>query len=63
MHQKAIIQLKTHNVSMLVVHLIHETTGMIKSLQYIYNKDLIRYIKILFKINNNPQTMMVHLYN
>ena len=48
---------------MLVVHLIHETTGMIKSLQYIYNKDLIRYIKILFKINNNPQTMMVHLYN
>ena len=48
------IQLKIHNVSMPVVHLIHVTTEMIKSLQYIYNKGLISYIKTLFKIKNNP---------
>ena len=57
------IQLKTHNVSMPVVHLIHVTTEMIKSLQYIYNKGLISYIKTLFKIKNNPWTMIVYRYN
>ena len=57
------IQLKIHNVSMPVVHLIHVTTEMIKSLQYIYNKGLISYIKTLFKNKSNPWTMMVHRYN
>ena len=57
------IQLKTHNVSMPVVHLIHVTTEMIKSLQYIYNKGLISYNKTIFKIKNNPWTMMVYRYN
>ena len=38
------MQLKIHNVSLPVVHLIHVTTEMIKSLQYIYNKDPISYI-------------------
>ena len=57
------IQLKIHNVSMPVVHLIHVTTEMIKSLQYIYNKGLISYIKKLFKIKNNPWTMMIYRYN
>ena len=56
------IQLKIH-VSMPVVHLIHVTTEMIKSLQYIYNKGLISYIKTLFKIKSNPWTMMVYRYN
>ena len=46
-----------------VVHLIHVTTKMIKSLQYIYNKRLIRYIKTLFKIKGNPWAMMVYRYN
>ena len=41
---KIYIQLKIHNVSLPVVHLIHVTTEMIKSLQYIYNKDPISYI-------------------
>ena len=36
------IQLKIHNVSMPVVHLIHVTTEMIKSLQYIYNKVILK---------------------
>ena len=57
------IQLKTHNVSMPVVHLIHVTTEMIKSLQYIFNKGMITYIKKLFKIKNNPSTMMIYGYN
>ena len=49
------IQLKFHNVSMPVVHLIHDVTiEMIKSLLYIYNKGLIIYIKTLCKIKNNP---------
>ena len=43
------IQLKTHNVSMPLVHLIHVTPEMTKWLQYIYNKGLINYIKTLFK--------------
>ena len=43
------IQLKTHNVLMPVVHLIHVKTEMIKSLQYIFIKGLISYIKTLFK--------------
>ena len=30
-------------------YLIHETTEMIKSLQYIHNKGLISYIKTLLK--------------
>ena len=60
---KSYIQLKIHNVSMLIVHLIHVTTEMIKSLQYIYNKDLITYIKMLFKSKNNPLTMIVYRYN
>ena len=38
---KSYIQLKIQNVSMPVVHLIHVTTKMIKSLQYVYNKALI----------------------
>ena len=45
-----------------VVPLIHVTTEMIKLLQYIYNKGLISYIKTLFKIKNNPWTMMVYRY-
>ena len=57
------IQLKTHNVSMPVVHLIHVTTEMIKSLQYIYSKGIISYIEKLFKIKNNPWTMMIYRYN
>ena len=57
------IQLKIHNVSMPVVHLIHVTTEMIKSLQYIYSEGLICYIKTLFKIKNNNWTMMVYRYN
>ena len=60
---ESFIQLKIHNVSMPVVHLIHVTTEMIKSLQYIYNKGLISYIKTLFKIKSNPWTMMVYRYN
>ena len=52
------MQLKIHNASMPVVHLIHVTTEIIKSLQYIYNKDLISYIKMLFKSKNNPQTIL-----
>ena len=46
-----------------VVHLIHVTTEMIKSLKYVYNKGLISYIKALFKIKNNPLAMMVYRYN
>ena len=46
-----------------VVPLIHVTTEMIKLLQYIYNKGLISYIKMLFKIKSNPWTMMVYRYN
>ena len=46
-----------------VVHLIHVTTEMIKLLQYIYNQGLISYIKKLFKIKNNPWTMMIYRYN
>ena len=60
---KSYIQLRIHHVSMLVGHLIHVTTEMIKSLQYIYNKGLISYIKTLFKIKSNPWTMMVYRYN
>ena len=52
---KSYIQLKIHNVSMLVVHLIHVKTEMIKLLQYIYNKDLISYIKMLFKVKTIPR--------
>ena len=48
------IQLEIHNVLMPVVHLVHVTTEMIKSLQYIYNKVLTSYIKMVFKIKNNP---------
>ena len=49
------IQLKFHNVSMLVVHLIHDVTiEIIKSLLYIYNKGLIIYIKTFCEIKNNP---------
>ena len=49
------IQLKFRNVSMPVVHLIHDVTiEIIKSLLYIYNKGLIIYIKTLCKIKNNP---------
>ena len=36
---KSYVQLKTHNISMPVVHLIHVTTEMIKPLQYIYNNN------------------------
>ena len=46
-----------------VVHLIHVTTEMIKSLQYIYNKGLISYIKTLFRIKSNPWTMMIYRCN
>ena len=46
---KSYLQLNIDNVSMPVVHLIYVTTEMIKSLQYIYNKDLMSYIKTLFK--------------
>ena len=52
---KSYIQLKIHNVSMLVVHLIHVKTEMIKLLQYIYNKDLISYTKMLFKVKTIPR--------
>ena len=38
-----------------VVHLIHVITEMIKLLQYIYNEDLISYIKILFKVKTIPR--------
>ena len=38
-----------------VVHLIHVATKIGKSLQHIYNKDLIRYIKILFKAKTIPR--------
>ena len=49
------IQLKFHNVSMPVVHLIHDVTvEIIKSLLYIYNKGLIIYIKTFCEIKNNP---------
>ena len=44
---KSYVQLKIHNVSMPVVHLIHVTTEMIKLLQYIYNKGLRSYIVIV----------------
>ena len=57
------IELKIHNVLMPVVHLMHVTSEMIKSLQYIYNKGLRSYIKMLLKIKNNPWTMMVYGYN
>ena len=57
------IQLKIHNVLMPVVHLVHLTTEMIKSLQYIHNKGLISYIKTLFKIKNNSWTLMIYRYN
>ena len=40
------VQLRIHNVSVPVVHLIHVTTEMIKSLQYIYNKDPISFTKM-----------------
>ena len=46
-----------------VVHLVHLTTEMIKSLQYIHNKGLISYIKTLFKIKNNSWTLMIYRYN
>ena len=51
---KSYIQLKTHKVSIPVVHVIHGTTEITKSLQGIYNKDLISYIKMLFKRKSNP---------
>ena len=51
---KSYIQLKIHNVSIPVVHLTHVATEMIKSLQCIYNIDLISYTKKLFKSKNNP---------
>ena len=35
---------------MVVVHLIHLKTEMIKLLQYICNKDLISYFKMLFQV-------------
>ena len=54
------IQLKIHNVSMPVVHLIHVTTEMIKLLQYIYNKGLISYIKMLFKIIVTIKTYLIY---
>ena len=57
------MQLKIHNASMPVVHLIHVTTEIIKSLQYIYNKDLISYIKMLFKIKRRSWIMIVYRYN
>ena len=53
MKTESYIQLKIHNVSMPVVHLIHVTTEMIKLLQYIYNKGRISCIKTLFKIKTN----------
>ena len=56
-------QLKIHNILMSVVHLIHVTTEMIKSLQYIYNKRLTSYINTIFKIKNNPKPMMVYHCN
>ena len=46
-----------------VVHHIHVTTEMIKSLQNIYNKGITTYIKKLFKIKNNLWTMMIYGYN
>ena len=56
---KRYIQVKIHNVSMTAVHLIPVRLEMIKALQYIHNKDLITYIKMLFKIKNNVYTMMM----
>lgn len=47
------IQLKIHDVSIPVVHLIHVTRKMIKWLQCIYNKDLIS--QILFKVKTLPR--------
>ena len=55
------MQLKIHNVSMPVVPLIHVTTKMIKSLQCIYNKGLVSYIKTLFKIKNNPSVKFANI--
>ena len=46
-----------------VVHLIYVTSEMIKLLQYIYNKGLRNYIKMLLNIKNDPWTMMVYGYN
>ena len=43
-----------------VVHLIHVTTEMIKLLQYIYNKGLISYIKMLFKIIVTIKTYLIY---
>ena len=43
-----------------VVHLIHMTTEMMKSLQYTFNEGIITYIKKLFKIKNNLWTMMIY---
>ena len=37
-----------------VEHVIHLTTYMIKLLKYTYNKGLTSYIKMFFKIKNNP---------
>ena len=51
---KSYIQLKIHKVSIPVVHVIHGTTEITRSLQGIYNKDLISYIKMLFKRKSNP---------
>ena len=61
------IQLKTYNVLMPVVHLVHMTTEMTKSLQYIYNKGLISYIKTLFKnekqsVDNNGLWLQLKTY-
>ena len=60
---KSYVQLKIHNVLMPVVHLIHMTTEMMKSLQYTFNKGIITYIKKLFKIKNNLWTMIIYGYN
>ena len=40
---------------MLVVHRIHVTIEMIKSLQCIYNKDLTSYIKMIFNVKAPPR--------
>ena len=47
---KSYRQLKIYDVSMPLWHLSHVKTESIKLLQYIYNKDLISYIKMLFKV-------------
>ena len=47
------IPLKIRDVSIRVVHLIHVTRKMIKSLQCSYNKDLIS--QILFKVKALPR--------